>query len=154
MKSGMVVDQSLNGDLWPFLASYLQQNLIGTPGVTGAYSNTNFTILQALIDKIAGPNYQGYVDYVNRNVLIPMKIDTRIFNATPDPESDATLYYSSQGDESPGLYWEPFDFVAPGGWVASPKELIKFLVGVRNNVVLSEETTECMFNDELGLVST
>jgi CubicO group peptidase (beta-lactamase class C family) len=147
MQSGMVVDGSLNGDLWPFLSSYLQQPLVGTPGVTPAYSNTNFTILQGLINELSG---QDYVSYVTQKILVPMGVDPAVFNANPDPSGTATLTYSGATDTRNGQYWGHFDFTAPGGWIASANELLKFLIGVRANIVLSAATTDKMFKESLG----
>ena len=74
MTSAMVRDGSLKGDLWTFLSAYLQRGLVkdATPGVTYTYSNTNFTILQGLIEQAVTdlpppqnePSYTRYVDYV------------------------------------------------------------------------------------------
>ena len=160
MKSAMVRNGTLNGDLWTFLNTYLQQGLVqdATPGVTSVYSNTNFTILQGLID-LAVPNlppptneppYTDYVNYVQRAVLAPMGIDTSKFTAKPDPRPTATLYYSGASDLARGNYWPPISFVAPGGWVAPAGELLKFLIGVRNNTVLSPQLTDRMFTESLG----
>ncbi len=103
MKSGMVVDGSLfMADMHAFLATYLQQGLVGTPGETYAYSNTNFTILQALIEQLSGTDY---VSYVTQNVLIPMGINPAVFNPVPDPAASATLSYSSASDPDHGMYW-------------------------------------------------
>lgn len=160
MKSAMVRDGTLKGDLWTFLNVYLQRGLAkgATPGVTYAYSNTNFTILQGLIDlavsDLPPPQnelpYTGYTDYVQRAVLAPMGIDINKFTANPDPRPTATLYYSGADDPTAGHYWPPFSFIAPGGWVANAGELLKFLIGVRNNTVLSAQLTDRMFAESLG----
>jgi len=147
MKSGMVVDGSLQGDLWPFLNQYLKQGLVGTPGKTYAYSNTNFTILQAVVDQLSG---QDYAAYLTQNVLVPMGIDPVLFNPQPDQFVDATLCYSGRTDQRPGCYWNEFAFVAPGGWITSGDQLIKFLIGLRNNAVLSKQATEAMLTGGLG----
>lgn len=147
MKSGMAPDGALWGDLWPFLSDYLQRGLVGTPGETYAYSNTNFTILQGLIEMLTG---RGYVEYVTEAVLEPMGIDAAVFNAVPDRRATATLAYSGAMDERPGQYWTALGFVAAGGWISSARELIKFLLGVRANTVLPPELTEQMFAEQLG----
>src|SRR5262249_30384879 len=60
MRSGMVVDGTLVApDIWTFLSQYLKQALVGTPGQTYAYSNTNFTILQAIIALLADSANKG-----------------------------------------------------------------------------------------------
>jgi CubicO group peptidase (beta-lactamase class C family) len=144
MKSGLVVDGSLSGDLWPFLNTYLQQPLVGTPGVTYAYSNTNFTILQGLIEQLSG---QDYVTYVTNHVLKPMGINPAEFSPAPATQS---LDYSGATDTRHGQAWGTFTFVAPGGWVTSANELFKFIVGVRNDTVLGHEATLKMLNGDLG----
>ena len=149
MKSGMVGDGTLDGDLWPFLSAYLKQpNLVtGTPGVTELYSNTNYTIVQAVIEHLSG---MSYVDYTRINIFNPMGINSNVFNATPDPADTSALTYSGLADTQPGQYWGAFRFVACGGWVASARELLKFMIGVRGNVVLSPQTTDMMFTEGLG----
>jgi CubicO group peptidase (beta-lactamase class C family) len=97
MKSGMVVDGTLwTPSIWSFLSNYLTQGLVGTPGVTEAYSNTDFTILQAIIALLVDPVQQGgdgiapYVSYVTDHILKPMVIDPGVFNPTPDAASTAS----------------------------------------------------------------
>jgi uncharacterized protein (TIGR03437 family) len=155
MKSGMV-QQADEGplnppapstDIWSYLTSYLSQPLTGTPGVTYFYSNTNFTILQGVIEEVSG---MDYVDYVTQNVLVPAGIDPTIFNATPDPQNIATLQYSGPQDARPGNYWTPLTFVAAGGWISSVRELIKLLIAMRGTKLLPAGTVTEMFNDLIG----
>lgn len=156
MKSGLTPDGTLfTPDIWSFLRTYLAaQNVPSSaPGNVSAYSNTNFTILQALIDVLTGhggtnPSY--YPTYVSDNVLPPMGINLSIFNPNPDPSSTAALSYSSGTDTLHGMYWPPINCIAAGGWISSARELIKFLAGVRNNVVLAPTTTQLMLNEDLG----
>jgi uncharacterized protein (TIGR03437 family) len=155
MKSGML-QQTAEGplnppapytDIWSYLTSYLSQPLTGTPGVTYFYDNTNFTILQGVIEEVSG---MDYVDYVTQNVLVPAGIDPTIFNATPDPQNIATLQYSGPQDTRPGNYWTPLTFVAPGGWISSVRELIKILIAMRGTKVLPASAVTEMFNDLIG----
>jgi CubicO group peptidase (beta-lactamase class C family) len=117
MKSGMVEDGTLETpDICTFLSRYLQQPLVGTPGTTSVYSNTNFTILQAIISLLADPANHGgngvdpYVHHVTDHVLKPMGVDTAVFNPIPDPPARATLSYTFS-DNGPGQYWGPFNCI-------------------------------------------
>ena len=114
---------------------------------TYAYSNTNFTILQALIEQLSGTDY---VSYVTQKVLVPMGINPAVFNPVPDPIASSTLSYSSGSDPDHGVYWPPIQAVAAGGWITSAHELLKFLEGVRSNAVLPAATTLAMLNGDLG----
>jgi CubicO group peptidase (beta-lactamase class C family) len=158
MKSGMVPDGgSLHfppgQDIWSYLTTYLQKGLVGTPGVTYAYSNTNFTILQAIISLLVqsggGDGIAPYVQYVTSQVLVPMGIDMADFNPVPDPQGQATLCYGLNDTRS-GSYWSQFPCVAAGGWVSSIPSILKFAIGVRNNVVLPAATTASMLLNGYG----
>lgn len=112
MKSGMVADGTLYpANIWTFLSTYLQaQNVPPTaPDNVEAYSNTNFTILQAVIDCVTGhggemPDY--YATYVSQKVLIPMGINLGVFNATTDPAASyRTAAPQTQITASSGHPW-------------------------------------------------
>ena len=160
MKSGMVVDGTLwTPNIWSFLSTYLAQGLVGTPGVTEAYSNTDFTILQAVIAELVDPVQQGgdgitpYVTYVTDHVLKPMVIDPLIFNPNPDPPAIATDSYALS-DNGPGVLWSQIPCVGCGGWIGTAGELIKFMSGVRNHRVLNKHLTQRMFHESWAATST
>jgi CubicO group peptidase (beta-lactamase class C family) len=135
-----------------FLAKYLQDNPI-VPRQLYVYSNTNFTILQAMIESIAREKgYAGYVDYVNREIFAPMHVDTASFSPVPDGKKQATLAYVQALDPPYplGKYWPEIDCVGPGGWVASAHAVAQYMIGLRNNVVLSSVYTAFMHQRELG----
>jgi|GEM_PF-4503712 len=149
MKSGLKPDGTLylSEPFWDFLSQYLQQGLVGTPGQTYAYSNTNFSILQGAIEEIFG---QSYETYMKDEVLKKMGIDTAVFSPDPNSRDVATLSYAGSSDQRSGTYWSEMQMIGPGGWIAPASVLIKFLTGVRSNKVLSPELTKQMLTGELG----
>lgn len=151
MHSGMIPEGQLWGDIWSFLRNYLRQDLRYPAGQKYQYSNTNFTILQALMDKYTPQ--KSYSQYVQQVILKPMGIDTNHFTIKVENPDLATLCYAGRSDQRPGQYWHDIDFVSSGGWLASANELIKFLQGVRNHTVLSAHQTEEMFKERLGWYS-
>ncbi len=124
------------------MAQLLATPLAGTPGVTEQYSNGNFCLVRAVIEAVSG---QSYVNYVKNNVLAPMGITQ--MSCTPD----STLYYK-QGSSGAGYFWsnDYSSHCAAYGWYASATDLAKFLIGVRNNVVLSAWTTAVMNAGKIG----
>jgi CubicO group peptidase (beta-lactamase class C family) len=159
MTSAMVGDGTLytsgGESIYAFLNTYLHQSLAAgaTPGVTYVYSNTNFTILQAVIEQIAASlpaAYTSYTDYVNRAVLAPMGVSTTLFSPSPDPLASATLSYTDASDTRLGYYWPAMQCVGPGGLIAPATEVIKYLIGIRNHTVLTAGTTNTMFTQSLG----
>ena len=156
MMSGMVQEPNEgpisppNGDFWGYLNTYLAQPLVGTPGVTYYYDNTNFSILQGVIEDVSG---MAYVDFVTQFVLSPAGIDPSIFSATPDPQASAALTYSGPDDTRPGFYWGPIGFVAPAGWISSARELVKIAAALRGASVLPSAVIGEMLNDGIGWYS-
>lgn len=148
MCSGLHVDDALKPNpgqnIWGYLADHLllgiQQGSI--IGVTDNYSNADFTTLQGIITSCSG---MDYVEYVTSNVLEPLGVDTTIFNPEPDPANIRTLAYAGPNDTNPGHSFGRIDFVAPGGWVTSVKQLVVFLSGIRRML-----SSSGMFDDLLG----
>ena len=153
MYSGMQTppdEGPLTGDLWTYLNTYLAMPLVGTPGVTYSYNNENFTILQGVIEQVTG---QDYVAWVTANVVVPAGINTTIFNATPDPQTTATLLYSGPTDTRTGDYFSALEFVAPGGWVSNAQELIKVMLALRNTGVIPAAAVSEMLTGGIGWFS-
>ena len=90
---------------------------------------------------------------MTQNVLAPAGINPSIFNATPDPPATATLLYSGPTDPVPGGYFGPLALVAPGGWVATARELLKIPLAMRGTGVLPAAAISEMFNDGIGWFS-
>jgi len=147
MRSGLVSDGSLFGELWPFLNVYLRQNRINPIGFY-AYSNTNFAILAGVIEAVTGIDYGTFV---TNYVLRPMEININEFMYIPLPQSIATLCYVDYTDTITGGYWQRMQQgLGPGGWIASANQLLNFLLGVRYHKVLTPESTQLMFDQSLG----
>jgi CubicO group peptidase (beta-lactamase class C family) len=159
MTSGLAIkdDSVLNfpdHSIWVFLTDYLQQPVTGNNNPT--YQNTNFTILQAVIDNNAPAHgYSDYVDYVKRALLQPMGIDTSFngFSEAPSTEYAATLGYHGSVDRRKGKYIPQIDAVAAVGWIAPADQLIKFMTGLRHNTPLRQDLVALMLDNKLGCYS-
>ncbi len=136
-------------DIWGYLKSYLAQPLAGTPGKTYNYNNTNFTILQGVIQLVSG---MDFVAFVSKYVFAPAGVDTTIYNATPDPQAVATLGYSGPTDKLTGQYWtaDELTFVAAGGFITNVREMIKILMALRGTSILPQAVITETLNDLVG----
>jgi CubicO group peptidase (beta-lactamase class C family) len=141
MTAPLTADGALNGDLWSFLATYLAQPVIDTT----PYSNTNFTILQAVIE---AKQSLTYVEWVSQYILRPMSIDTSFF--TPEVYPTDALAYVGSNQGWKGHAFESFEFVAPGGWVATANQILLFLMGLRNTKPLSSSQIDQLFTPVTG----
>lgn len=144
-RSGMAQWGFCGSDFSDSMRQLIASPMANTPGTTQSYSNGNFCLLRAVIEAVTGINY---VTYVKTYVLQPMGITS--MSCTPDALA-GTLYYES-GVQSAGYFWSEDYSGQCGayGWYASATELAKFLIGIRNNTVLSAATTNTMLSGGLG----
>ena len=152
----MVIDQSNTGDLWPFSTNYLSQDVDQSTRGQGdsRYSNSNFTILEAIIEM-----ERPYVDYINKEVLAPMGLDVIApengvppdnFSVLQDPEDTRTLGYVNGSDACSGGDLDYMTMPAAAGWISSALTFSKLMIGFRDHSVLMEDMTESTLQGELG----
>jgi len=153
MTSGLVPDQTLYlkppATVDSFLEAYLQKPVVSPPPARYAYSNTNFTILQAVYEQGTG---QDFVAGVTNNVLTPMGIDSEDFTVVP-AQAYTALSYAGAQDTQPGFFWPQIQCVGPGGWLATTDQLGKYLTGIVNGSVLDPQMLAAMLTGSLGWYS-
>jgi CubicO group peptidase (beta-lactamase class C family) len=103
--------------------------LVNAPGTFHRYLNFGYLVLGRVIEARSG---MPYADYVRQAVLAPCGIsDMHIAgNTLADRRPNEVHYYP--GPNSP---WNPYEILvdrmdAHGGWIASPTDLLRFLVRV------------------------
>jgi CubicO group peptidase (beta-lactamase class C family) len=124
----------------------LEEPLEHKPGTNRAYDNNNYYIARLVLEQIGKVQYTAYV---KEHVLRPTGI-TRM--ETHFDAHQPTCGYGKAGSKRPGF---PFDWdctktAGPAGWYASIRDMSQFLIGLRENKVLSPTTTKMMYHDLLG----
>jgi CubicO group peptidase (beta-lactamase class C family) len=133
-----------------FIIDYLATQAV-IPGQLYSYSNTNFTILQALMDAVCQRKQQGdYLQWVRAAILTPLGIDSAVFSSVPDDQITATLTYNVTDPTGHGTYWPEMQCVGPGGWIASASTLITYLAALRGGKVLKPTYSTFMMKRMLG----
>lgn len=101
------------------------QPLKHDPGEHYAYSNFGYCLLGRLIEKISG---KSYADFIQESVLAPCGIERmRIAgNSLADRIAGEVAYHGRNGEDPYRMNVRRMD--AHGGWLASPADLVKFLV--------------------------
>lgn len=133
-----------------------QMKLIHTPGAVYAYSNFGFCVLGRVIEKVTG---QVYKDYIREKILIP--------SGTTSMQQGKSLlsgrypnevhYYGCPGEMTgPSVYdttatvpwpYGAFNIEAMdshGDWIASSNDLVKFLLAVHEDRLISQHTYNVM----------
>jgi CubicO group peptidase (beta-lactamase class C family) len=97
------------------------------PGQNYAYSNFGFCILGRVIEKLTGKSYE---QSVQERILAPCGIaGLRISgNTMAERAPREVVYYDQNGQDPYGMNVRRMD--SHGGWVATPTDLVRFLVRV------------------------
>lgn len=140
----------------------LAQPLDFDPGERYAYSNFGYCLLGLIIEAVAE---QSYEEYVAEHILRPlgltgMHIGATLASAAAEGEvryvgyPGQPLAYSAVSDDPETVPWPYGGFnlramEAPGGWVASAIDLVRFAMAVdgsKHPAVLSPTTVETMLS--------
>ncbi|HJQ37099.1 MAG TPA: serine hydrolase domain-containing protein [Thermoanaerobaculia bacterium] len=129
------------------MTKYVQTPCVGVPGQGSSYINANFGILELVLAGMQGSTDPGqYQTYVQDNVFTPMGI-TDVQDA---PFFNTSTYASGQASGSGYVWPQVTSSLSSGGWCGTVLDLANFLMGIRNNKVLTSATTQLMFNLQLG----
>jgi CubicO group peptidase (beta-lactamase class C family) len=103
------------------------RSLSAAPGTAYAYSNFGYCVLGRVIEEITG---QTYEEYARQSVLLPCGVQGMFIAGDTEPERrpGEVTYYGLDGDDPYGIKVRRMD--APGGWVATPTDLLRFAVRV------------------------
>jgi CubicO group peptidase (beta-lactamase class C family) len=103
------------------------------PGTKFNYSNLNFNVLQAIIERVSGKAYQ---DFLLKEVFGPTNITApRLFHiGSYDPSTGEAKHYTVTGDYAEYSSSNTCDNLPPGvgsgGWAMSAKDLLHYLSSV------------------------
>jgi CubicO group peptidase (beta-lactamase class C family) len=101
------------------------QPLKHAPGANYAYSNFGYCLLGRVIEKASG---KSYADFMRESVLGPCGIERMKIagNTLADRVPGEVTYHGRNGEDPYHMNVRRMD--AHGGWLASPADLLKFLV--------------------------
>jgi CubicO group peptidase (beta-lactamase class C family) len=95
------------------------------PGEIYAYSNFGYCLLGRVMEKVSGKSYS---DFIKESVLAPCGIGRMKIagNTLADRIPGEVIYHGRNGEDPYRMNVRRMD--AHGGWLASPADLVKFLV--------------------------
>lgn len=106
------------------------QPLEHTPGERYAYSNFGYCLLGRVIEKLTGESYAGHLqDHIfPRCGIAGMTIAG---NTLAERQPAEVIYHGRNGEDPYNMNVRRMD--AHGGWLATPRDLVKFLVRTDGN---------------------
>jgi CubicO group peptidase (beta-lactamase class C family) len=101
------------------------QPLKHAPGENYAYSNFGYCLLGRVVEKVSG---KSYADFMQKSVLAPCGIERMKIagNTLADRITGEVVYHGRNGEDPYRMNVRRMD--AHGGWLATPADLVKFLV--------------------------
>lgn len=138
-----------------FIDKYCSSRLNGIPGTKSNYSNTEYIILQKIIENITRNSFQSVMQ---ENILRPLKMEnTNMLNAK-DIISGLVNSYTINDSTKILTSDEPYyieNFFGSGAMYSTVEDLLKFDFGIFNNKLLNKTNTDLMLapNKKLGDVA-
>lgn len=137
-------------DFFPF---FINDAPAFAPGAKWSYSNAGFMVLGAIIEKIAGQSYFGYV---KENVFRRAGMnDTDFYEAdrvTPNLATGYTRqnrYLREVAEWTNTLFISPVKGGAAGGGYSTVEDLLRFSSALRQNKLLSSEMTSTILTGKV-----
>lgn len=131
-------------DLKLLLDEWATKPLASEPGTEWRYSNTNFFIAGAIVEKVSG---EPYFAFLQSHIFAPLRMNDVEDNANPPPRLAYATGYTRFG-EGPvrqvsyaGPGWE----YAAGGLAMTPTDLAKWDISLMDRALLSPQAYEAFY---------
>lgn len=112
------------------------------PGAQTSYSNTNYVLLQFVLEDITG---ESYSDQLQKRIIEPLNLQHTYYGGDIDPSSNEALSYRFSGEQ-----WNPApetDLSIPGGAgaiVSTNEEMITFIRALFKGDLVSQHSLDKM----------
>jgi CubicO group peptidase (beta-lactamase class C family) len=128
-----------------YLALFADEPLLFEPGARFQYSNSGFIVLGAIIEKVSG---QNYYDYVRQNIYKPAGMTNSDAYEMTETVANMAHGYTSEGQNQAAktrkenIDSRPNRGGPAGGGYSTAEDLLKFVVALRENKLISAKSLE------------
>lgn len=134
----------------------MNQDLRFKPGEDRGYSNSGYTLLAVIIEKISG---QAYKEYLSEHLFGPAGLKHTGFYGDPRWKEDRVAHgYNDRkfGEENSPLHWPEITWacIGNGCLCSTPADLGRWLDALHSCKVLSRETVDKLYSEYLVPVET
>jgi len=123
--------------------------LLFTPGTQYSYSNTGYSVLAAIIEKLSGKSYE---QYLNENLWKPAGMFSTGYRLPDWSKHVVAHYYSGDKDygtflEKPYPYW---NLLGNGGILTTTGEMFRWHLALEGDKILSAEEKKKLYTPFLN----
>lgn len=131
-----------------YLPLFVNDPLAFEPGAKWQYSNSGFTVLGAIIEKVSG---QSYYDYVGEHIFKPAGMMNSDSYERDKEVPNLAIGYTKMGENGrpdpsaprrPNSSMRPLKGSPAGGGYSTVEDLLRFSVALRDHKLLSQKYTE------------
>jgi CubicO group peptidase (beta-lactamase class C family) len=126
------------------LNKWATQPLDFEPGTKWNYSNTNFVIAGAIVEKVSG---EPYFAFLQKHIFAPLDMNDVVDDDGPRPDLNFAVGYTRYGEgpwlpaAKAGWGWE----YAAGGLAMTPGDLAKWDISVINRSLLKRQAYDALY---------
>ncbi|HEY7416660.1 MAG TPA: serine hydrolase domain-containing protein [Ktedonobacteraceae bacterium] len=122
------------------IARFKKQPLLFKPGTRWSYSNSGYTLLGYIIEKVSG---ESYATFLEDHIFGPLQMhDTGYDTNNPQPPAHATGYLS---EHHKPVYLDMSEFYAAGALYSTVEDLYKWDQALLTHQLVSQQTMDAMF---------
>ncbi len=119
----------------------LDAPLVAAPGTEFHYSNSSYSVLAAIIEKVSG---QSYEEYLSENIFKPAGMNTTGYRM-PDWDSHVVAHYYAEDEDLGGFLERPYpqwNLLGNGGILTTTGDLYRYHLALEGEEILSAAAKE------------
>jgi CubicO group peptidase (beta-lactamase class C family) len=138
-----------------YLPLFVNDPLSFEPGKKWQYSNSGFTVLGLIVEKVSG---QSYYDYVKEHIFKPAGMVNTDSYERDEEISNLAVGYTKMGDNGrpdpsaprrANSPMRPFKGSPAGGGYSTVEDLLKFSIALQSHKLLSQKYTEIIMTGKV-----
>jgi CubicO group peptidase (beta-lactamase class C family) len=127
---------------------FKEEPLESSPGETFQYSNSNYIVLGAVVERISGETFEGFLKGV---VLDPLEMENTGLDNNIQILRERAAGYQIQGRALVNApYLDMTNAYSTAGMYSTVEDLYKWDQALYSDLLLSQESIEMMYSPELG----
>lgn len=143
---GQTLRQPHCDDARAAIAAVVEDTLLFEPGTKWRYSNYGYRLVGAVVESAAG---EPFLEFIDREVFTPAGMERTVADLADEGPEEAVKYdRASLGTLRRGQEIDMSCSMAPGGFLSTPTELVRFGFAMLNGQIVEPETVQLLWTPQ------